>query len=148
MHRGQHRMKSRIGVHVRLTLAVALAAATALALIAPAAVAKQGGIKVDDDDLCGDIHRQFNRLTDTGVIWLNSPTGLEGDYSYSIFNDNEDPIIEMEPIDFDWCGEVAPTYFWAEFDVPEAEGSYTLVVYVEDEFGNIKTVGGDAFLVV
>jgi hypothetical protein len=133
---------------VRFTLAAALAGAIGVGLSSSSAQAV-GGVKVDDDAFCTDqsgekaIDRQENILVpgSIGYVWLNLPKGLDGSYTYTLYNDNGDPVGPIG-LAFTGCGGDS-NWYYASFTVPSAEGTYT--IKVDSSEGN---VGGDAFQVV
>jgi hypothetical protein len=122
-----------------------LAGALVLSLAIPQAVAKPGGILVDDDATCEEPNRQDNSLSGEGIVWLNTPT-LDGDYTYVILDNGE--VVDEGSLDFEPCEEPFENWYFAEFDVDASElpgGTLTIVVFQDDPFG---IVGNDSFRVI
>jgi hypothetical protein len=138
----------RLGRFSTVALGLALTGASVAGLAGPASAARdginRGGVKVDSfsEDLCTDPVREDNHLLagSEGIVWLNSPTGLQGTYTYEIYSRGV-LIVEETDLDFVTCGE-GSTFWYATFDVPGDPGTYTLVVYVNGEL-----VSGDSFQV-
>jgi hypothetical protein len=114
------------------------------------ALATTGGIKVDNDNTCADVDREDNTLGTGSAgswIWLNiDPSNYTPPYFYQIF-DNGDAVTGVIPITFTQCPSPNERYRWADFDQPDALGSYTLVVY-QGTGANQTVVSKDSFRVV
>jgi hypothetical protein len=137
MPSGQHRT-FRL---TRLAVVLAMAAAAIVALVAPAAVARPAhGVKVDTDNVCGSPIREDNLISsgEEIFVWLNSPTGLNEPYTYTIYNKGQEVV--SGDLDFEACGG---QWYWAVAeDRPDFTGSFTLTVYDGDD----NIVASDSFL--
>jgi hypothetical protein len=125
----------RLGRFTTVALGLAMTGASVAGLAGPASAAQgRGGVKVDSisEDPCTDRVKEDNHLIagDTGIVWLNSPTGLQGDYTYQIYSGGQ-LIVDTTDLFFEPCTDT--TYFGALFLVPADAGTYTLVVYVDGE---------------
>jgi hypothetical protein len=149
MHRPRHAKRTGGKKFGAVLAVIGLAGALVLSLAVPAALAKTGGIKVDDDHDCFSSLREDNTLSpgvaELGIVWLNLPSNtLEGPYEYVIYDDGvaiTDP--NGTPLTFNHCTSGDTNYYWAYFTIPYVEGSVTLVVYNPD-----GTVGADSFRIV
>jgi hypothetical protein len=129
---------------MRFSLAAALAGAIGVGVMSSSALAT-GGVSVDSDRTCDDVHRQDNTLdtSSTGYVWLNLPKqNPNSPYTYSLYNDNAGAVVTDAPLIFTQCDSTS--WFVASFTVPGTEGTYTIKVTDADG----KSVGGDAFQAV
>jgi hypothetical protein len=121
------------------------AIAVILVIAAPVLVsAKGGGIKVDDDAICGDTNREDNALAPNcgNIIWINSQASSPGYYTCQICNNGQCGSCNgFNAGNWYSCGS---DYYYTPFSTPGSEGSYTIVLTNSSD----KNVSRDSFRVV